>query len=75
VTTMLEAFGDAINGEFTTEKAPRPMYCPCKNELPDPCPDPGCRATVEGGVCKAIRGQRTDHDLGFSIILTRRTTR
>lgn len=35
----------------------RPKYCPCENEMPDPCP--ACGATVAGndkvkGACQAI---------------------
>lgn len=34
----------------------RPEYCPCENDMPDPCP--ACGATVEGndpvyGICQA----------------------
>lgn len=35
----------------------RPYYCPCEDELPDPCP--ACGATVSGndpvrGVCQSL---------------------
>jgi hypothetical protein len=40
---------------------PRPRYCPCKEETPDPCP--ACGATVAGndpvrGVCQATHGKK-----------------
>ena len=42
---------------------PRPKYCPCKYETPDPCP--ACGATVEGkdavrGVCQATHGPKPE---------------
>lgn len=37
----------------------RPEYCPCHEEMPDPCPE--CGATVSGkdavrGICQARNG-------------------
>jgi hypothetical protein len=50
---------------------PRPKYCPCESETPDPCP--ACGATVEGndpvrGVCQAWRGYRRTSDVQLVLI-------
>lgn len=52
----------------------RPDYCPCEDELPDPCP--ACGATVKGddpvrGVCQARRGAKPS-DYRLSLILVHR---
>jgi len=54
---------------------PRPDYCPCENETPDPCP--ACGATVSGndpvrGVCQARKGYR--HDPGVQLVLIDKRT-
>lgn len=54
---------------------PRPDYCPCENETPDPCP---CGATVSGndpvrGVCQARKsGYPPGH--GVRLVLVDKTT-
>jgi hypothetical protein len=50
---------------------PRPEFCPCENETPDPCP--ACGATVSGdddvrGVCQAKRGYRREADVRLVLI-------
>jgi hypothetical protein len=53
----------------------RPEFCPCENEMPDPCP--ACGATVSGkdrvhGVCQARKGYRRKPDV--ILVLTDRDT-
>lgn len=50
---------------------PKPLYCPCKEDSPDPCP--ACGATASGddpvhGVCQAIRGYRAPEDVQLVLI-------
>jgi hypothetical protein len=54
----------------------RPEYCPCDNDLPDPCP--ACGATVKGndpvhGLCQA-RTNRPEPKPYLRIILVDRDT-
>lgn len=53
----------------------RPEFCPCENEMPDPCP--ACGATVGGndkvrGICQARKGYRREPDV--ILVLTHRDT-
>lgn len=53
-----------------------PEYCPCENEMPDPCP--ACGATVSGndpveGICQA-RNPSPRPDYSITIGLVRRGT-
>lgn len=52
----------------------RPDYCPCENEMPDPCPV--CGATVDGvgmkGVCKALFQRRRPESLVQIVLIDRR---
>lgn len=55
---------------------PRPDYCPCVSETPDPCP--ACGATVSGidpvrGVCQA-RHNRTAPVPYLSLVLVHKDT-
>lgn len=54
----------------------RPLYCPCEDETPDPCP--ACGATIKGddpvnGVCQALRGAPPT-DYGLRLVLIDRNT-
>lgn len=55
----------------------RPIYCPCDEETPDPCPE--CGATVSGndavnGVCQAIRRGSQPDDYGLRLVVIDRRT-
>jgi hypothetical protein len=44
-------WADEIIAAYEAATGPRPDYCPCENEQPDPCP--ACGATVATGSCQA----------------------
>lgn len=49
----------------------RPKYCPCREEMPDPCP--ACGATVDGkdpvrGVCQATHGYQRAREVELVLV-------
>jgi hypothetical protein len=53
-----------------------PIYCPCENELHDPCP--ACGATVSGddavlGVCQALRSTLSSESIVSLVLISRDT--
>lgn len=55
----------------------RPKWCPCDNDMPDPCP--ACGATISGndsvrGVCQATTGRSKPKPYLPELILVYRDT-
>ena len=64
------------NSSDMVERRVRPIYCPCREESPDPCP--ACGATVAGndpvrGICQATHGY-SPIDYGIRLILIDRNS-